>query len=335
MKSHFYLAIACLAIGASVSWIIKPGPESPSAANDSSERNSTSPTDKPRSSATSRREVSDRRGPESDRPEPAIVTRINGETQDSDKVQQQMEAMFKERQMTKWNARILKLVTQLQLSKDQEDTLREVLKKELEVFDGIFSGESDPSRVSALLGVDGLDNALTEILTDSQKDEFEKLKEKELANKVEARALKELANLTDLDLTPDQKDAVYDILYQQAETSIENEAPTHGMISMVTNGFGIEIDSDSVGMATTIIPSGEGSFEGEIGPDSSSWVASAKEQINKQIDQKVDALRPVLNESQISQYRQQLELKQGGIFGGLDGEFLQIEKVEDAIPKGE
>jgi len=56
-------------------------------------------------------------------------------------------------------------------------------------------------------------------------------------------------------------------------------------------------------------------------PDPQAMMAKMKENQAKQIDDKVKALSPVLNDSQLEQYRKDLELKSGGIFGGFMGGF--------------
>ena len=82
--------------------------------------------------------------------------------------------------------------------------------------------------MSELFNTDVIDEALAEILTPEQQEELEAVKKREIANKVEAQALKELAKLSNLDLSQEQKDAAYDILYKNAETSVGNETPATG-----------------------------------------------------------------------------------------------------------
>jgi hypothetical protein len=46
-----------------------------------------------------------------------------------------------------------------------------------------------------------------------------------------------------------------------------------------------------------------------------------RENQQKQIDTKVEAMQPILNETQLDQYRKSLEIKRGGILGGILGGF--------------
>ena len=59
-------------------------------------------------------------------------------------------------------------------------------------------------------------------------------------------------------------------------------------------------------------------------------MAQAQAKMDARIDAKVEAMRPVLNENQIDQYRKDLKLKSGGVFGGLLNGFT----TEGEIPFG-
>ena len=50
-------------------------------------------------------------------------------------------------------------------------------------------------------------------------------------------------------------------------------------------------------------------------------MAKMKESQAKRVAEKVEALRPVLNETQLEAYRKNLESKSGGILGGMLGGF--------------
>ena len=317
MKFNILLAITCIAIGASIAWLAKPDPQVDTAKAEAEDKKTSSDT-KTTSSESQKREASDRTIVENTEPPAIAVIPADGEgSEQAREMGNRMEQMFKKRQQAKLDARISKLVAQLNLTSDQEAALRKAAEDRMSSFGEMMSGDVDPSKIGDMLNSDGIDEALADILTPEQKEELEEVKEREVANKVEAQALRELAKLSNLDLSQEQKDAAYDILYKDAQNSVGNETPATGIVSMITEGFGIELDSDTLGVATAMIPSGDDIANGDIEQDPQAMMAKATENMNKRIDDKVEAMRPVLNDNQLDQYRKDLELKSGGIFGGL------------------
>ena len=66
-----------------------------------------------------------------------------------------------------------------------------------------------------------------------------------------------------------------------------------------------------------MIPSTDDIESGEIDQDPRAMMAQAQAKMDARIDAKVEAMRPGLNDSQVDQYRKDLKLKSGGVFGGL------------------
>ncbi len=323
MKFNIILATICLALGATIAWVAKPDPTStaPQVENE---------TDKPSkaqaapSSSDDKREISERKIVESGNALESTIIPFGeeGDNPEGNRMQDRMSQMFKKRQMAKLDARIAKLVNQLNLTPAQEAALRKAAEEKMEGLGDLFSGNGDRSNLANMMKGDGIDEALADILTPGQLEEHEEVKKRELANKVEAKALKNLAKLSNLDLSQEQKDAAYDILYKQAEGSVTDDSGAGGMFSMITDGLGIEIDGDAIGLAANLIPNAEDMENGDVErPDPQAMMAKMKENQAKQIDDKVKALSPVLNDSQLEQYRKDLELKSGGIFGGFMGDF--------------
>jgi len=94
----------------------------------------------------------------------------------------------------------------------------------------------------------GVDDALTDLLTPGQKEAHDALQKRELANKVEATALKNLAKLSFLDLSQEQKDAAYDIPSSKAEKAVAKSSPEAAMVSFIGGGRGIDFDLDDLGI---------------------------------------------------------------------------------------
>lgn len=317
MKFNILLAATCIAIGASIAWLAKPDPKADTAEAEVVENKPRS-NGKIGSSESQKRATSERTIVEPEEVPPVAIIPADGEGREQAReMGNRMEQMFRKRQQAKLDARIAKLVSQLNLTPTQEAALRKAAADRMSSFGEMMKGDVDPSKISEMLKADVIDEALADILTPEQQEELEAVKKREIANKVEAQALKELAKLSNLDLTQEQKDAAYDILYKDAQASVGNETPATGIVSMITEGFGIELDSDTLGVATAMIPDIGDIESGEVEQDPQAMMAKAQENMTKRIDDKVEAMRPVLNDNQLNQYRKDLELKSGGIFGGL------------------
>ncbi len=332
MKFNILLAASCIAIGATIAWLSKADPKADTASTAKSkvEENKAPSASPITASENETREASERSivTPKEAIP-PIDVIPFDFEDEGSD-MATRMQQMFKNRQQAKLDARISKLVAQLNLTPEQEASLKKAAADRMNRFGEMMEGDFDPSDMGELFNTDVIDEALAEILTPEQQEELEAVKKREIANKVEAQALKDLAKLSNLDLSQEQKDAAYDILYKNAETTVGNETPATGLVSMITEGFGIELDSDTLGIATAMIPSTDDIVSGEIEQDPRAMMAQAQAKMDARIDAKVEAMRPVLNDNQIDQYRKDLKLKSGGVFVGLLNGFT----TEGEIPFG-
>ncbi len=308
-----------LAIGLAIGWIVKPTPAAPAADLAKVAPPKTSPRKDPKPTP-----------PTADKTKPKVTSSFiiggrqqPGEMSDDDqsqakKMQKRMEEMMQKRQEKKLEARILKLVAQLNLTPEQEAALRKAAAENQVDAASLMSGDFDPSQLANLSADGSIEDSLADILTDEQKEEHAALKKRELANKIESKALQNLAKLGDLDMTQEQKDAAYDILYKQAEeTTTDEESSANGILSAVTEGLGLEIDPDDLDFGAISATEAE---NGEA-PNQQDLMARMQESQQRKIEEKIEALRPVLNDDQLEQYRQSLNLRQGGILGGVLGGF--------------
>jgi len=328
MKNSLVIAIVSIGLGFAVGWIAKPDPtpEPEVATADSNDNKpsrviSKSPGDNPPSAEPRR---------------PRIATRVFSPGKDAEGMDPKAEAaidnfskMMKERQKAKFDARIAVLVDKLKLTPEQEAKLRAHFDERLEKIGGIWSpgdkgSPSDPAEFASLLTDDGMDDMLAGILTPEQAEEHDALKKRERDNKIEASALKNLAKLSFLDMSQEQKDAAYDILYSQAETSVDKKSPGSAMMSLVTSGMGIELDAEDLGVSGLV----DVQLDGETNStDPGDLMARMKESQARKVDEKVEALRPVLDEKQLEQYRNHLESKSSGLFGGFMQDAIDIDVI--------
>ena len=331
MKNPLIIAIVCIALGFAAGWIAKPDPtpEPKVASVDSSDKKPT---------RTITKSPSDNPAPSRER-KTTLTSRVYTPGQVGEETNPEAEAamnnwskIMKDKQKAKSDARIAVLVDKLNLTPAQEAQLRAAMEKQLEAMGNIFDpsaggGAKSPKDIASLLTGDGLDDTLSDILTPEQEGEYDALKKRERDNKIEASALKNLAKLSFLDMSQEQKDAAYDILYSQAETSVDKKSPGSAMMSIVTSGMGIELDADDLGVSGIV----DAQFSGEAGTtEPGDIMARMKESQAKKVDEKIEALRPVLDEKQLEQYRNHLESNSSGLLGGFIGNSIEVEVAPPA-----
>jgi hypothetical protein len=321
----FALPFACLLAGIAIGWFAKPAPSgsgSGAAATVSSSPSSMSgipekfkPVDDSKNAPTTRPTR-----PAIDSSKHEIEVKAN---EAGKEMQGQMAKRMTDIQRKKFEARFAKRCAQLNLSPDQQAKIRATMEErftkmgELFTFDGSGDKTAKMKELSTLMKGDALDDATAALLTDEQKTGFDTLKGKERQSRIDSKALKDLGNLgTVLDLTQEQKDAAYAVLSEQAARQEDSNKST-AMMGMFTEGMGIQID-DEIGIQDILQEQMENHVDG---PPAAGMIKTIEEIIKKRTDERVEALRPVLNGQQLQQYRTHLETKVAGMmnmFGGVE-----------------
>lgn len=257
----------------------------------------------------------------------------NGEDQgeESDgKMGDRLATAMKEKNNTKFDKRLAKLLSELNLSPAQEAELRAVWEQHSDGLAGIFSGKTPDAEsmaiISKLLKGGDIDSFLETKLTEEQQEAYAALNKREFDQKVESRALKGLSKLSFLGLRDEQKDAVMQVLYDQAEESEKKGSETDDMVGMFTSGMGVEIDTDSFGFASIL----EEANSTDQATDPQGIKERMKEVQQKRIDAKVGAFSDILDESQLAEYRSSLEEKSQNPFNSifLDGDIHSSATIE-------
>ncbi len=332
MKNTLIIGILCLGIGFGAGWLVKPaavekqadsGPPPRKAPALTSPRGSSSakPADQPSKSvdksgnpSIGRFEVSTE---EADALTPAVEVQ---------RVQNRWADALTQRQKTKEEARIKKLVDRLGLTKAQADQLRTYFEKNrVDLTAMMENNEGDWSQAkdwAKKLRGDGFEDELAKLLTDEQKEAYAEMKARDRENKMEARAYKDLAKVQSaLDLSQEQKDQVYDILYQQAGNKIDANQDANALMSIWTEGFGVEFDAEEFGISNAIQVQIDKAESGDaVDQDPNAWMKAVQEGNQKRIDEQVALLAPVLDDDQEAAYRAHLESKGASLFGGFLGE---------------
>jgi len=228
-------------------------------------------------------------------------------------------------QRKKFETRLAKLAAELNLSPEQQEKIRAAMEERFSKLGGLFdfnSGTSDEKShriidLSEMMKTDGLDEATAGVLSDTQKEQYAGFKGKELQNRIESRTLKDLGNVTNvLELTPEQRDEVYQVLAQQAAER-EQRASSTGMMNVFTEGMGVQID-DELGLQDLMQEQMDSQMAGNKG-SKADMLKTMRETINQRAEAKAEALRPHLTDSQYQQYRSHLQTKAASMlnmFGG-------------------
>lgn len=324
----FALPFGCLLAGIAIGWFAKPapsasgtGPAVTAVASGSSPSSMLGIPEKFKPSEDSKSAASTR---PSRPPIDSSKREVDVKMEEAGKeMQKQMAKRMTDVQRKKFEARFSKLCTELNLSPDQQARIRATMEErftkmgELFTFDGSGDSAAKMKELSALMKGDALDEATAGLLTNEQKSSFDALKGKERQSRIDSKALKDLGNLgTVLDLTQEQKDAVYGVLSEQAARQ-EDSSKSTAMMGMFTEGMGIQID-DEIGIQDILQEQMESHVDG---PPSADIKKTIEETIKKRTDERIEALRPVLSEQQLQQYRTHLETKAAGVmnmFGGVE-----------------
>lgn len=237
------------------------------------------------------------------------------------KMQSEMSKAMVKRQHDKFEQQIDLLTESLGLSADQKSKLITWLDDGIKKLEGLDITDpksmSDLPELSKFFTDKALEDQLTPSLTDDQKAALVDFKDREHRTKVDTAALKSLSKLQGVIRFEDgQRDEVYKILAQTAETGVLAESETPDMTTMFTEGMGIDMDPYGLGIQQAMTESiGDPSAMQESAGDQKQMAQKLREIIDKRIDAKVDLLRPVLNDKQLEQYRGELKSKGLGVYG--------------------
>jgi hypothetical protein len=332
MKSTVLTGTLCLALGFTIGWLSKPGRSEAVAIT--GDDPSTSAT--PKASPSTRIIDSPAVPSKAHRPEADTTTKKPAVTMGRPNLamQERFENMIVDQARKKSSAKVAELAEKLGLSAQQAAALQAHFDNEIADITGdpnSQDGMPDMLALSKLQTNKSIDAALADILTDEQATAYEELKTNERNRQVESRAYKDLARVNSvLDLNDDQKNAVYDILYEQAAGKVDKSDDAGSAMAMVMNGHGIDIDVDDIGLGGIIESATALDSNGDPGQMSREDIRqSMREQNQKRINDQVDRLAPALTPEQAEQYRKHLESKSSGMF-----QHMLIEEGDPDGPTG-
>lgn len=327
------IPLACLAGGIAIGWFARPlASSTPAAPNAPVAATSTSVA--PASSATVATPGSEAATHSSSRPAKPDndEAKAKADAKMQERIKKQQDLMGKrltDFQRKKFEARLAKLAADLNLSPEQREKIRAAMEERFSKIGVLFDFNSGTSEeksqrmldLSAMMKVDGLDEATAGVLSDAQKEQYVGFKGKELQSRIESRTLKDLGNVTTvLELSAEQRDEVYQVLAQQAAEREQRPSGTV-MMNMFTEGMGVQID-DELGLQDLMQEQADSQWAGNKHPEADVR-KTMRETITQRAEAKAEALRPHLTEAQYQQYRSHLQNKAAGMlnmFGGAEAE---------------
>lgn len=249
-------------------------------------------------------------------------------------VRKMMESMAT-RQRTRLDQHVERLDASLSLTPAQKEKiaawLDENMKKTGEF--GAMANFADPSKAHAAqtaFSPEGLEDYLAEMLSSDQKGALESFQQRDKQGKVDALALKNLAQIQGVvDFSEGQRDQVYQILSEAAERKLSETPKTEQMMTFMHDSMGIETDPYDLGVDTLMqdMMGNPEKMNLDFMKDKKTMVQNMRDELARRIDEKAALLQPVLNEKQLEQYRTELRTRGGGF---VDQMIMGIEMMDDS-----
>jgi hypothetical protein len=235
----------------------------------------------------------------------------------------EFRSAMRERQMERLTSKMAKWSAVLGLEEGQREKLLELADahfEELETLEAnAESGDSalisdSAKRAMAIMSGRALEESMAELLTPSQKATYQEFGERQDQSRAEARTLRQLAGLQeDLMLTPEQRNDVYGVLYENSLTEVQGKSDVSALIESFASQAGVTLDPALQGVISGLADRGlEGLASGQA-LDRESIEEFAKGAVNGSVEQQIEQLRPVLTEDQLELYRNQLEGRIGNL----------------------
>jgi len=256
----------------------------------------------------------------------------SGADMDEKEFEQRREEMrenMKQRQMERLTNKMAKWSAALGLDESQQKNLLEVASDQFDELEALATaGEGDDpaaaseaaKRAMAIISGRALEEAMVEGLTPAQKESYEQFDTRQNASRAEARSLRQLATLQeDLMLTPQQRNDVYGILYDDSLKKVEENSDVTSAIDEIASQAGVSLDPSMQGIIASLASRGLAEMASGKQLDGESIRTMAEETFSGSIDEQVEKLAPVLTDAQLELYRSQLEGRLSNLTGIIEG----------------
>ncbi len=238
------------------------------------------------------------------------------------KMQAEMARQMTKRQRDKLVQHIDKLAEALGLTEAQKKPLIDWVDVNMAKMEGMDFTKPESMEgmmeVMKTLTPKAMQDQLATSLTEEQKVALKDFVDREHRTKVDAAALKSLSKLQGvIEFGEGQRDQIYEILAASADESLKAREEKPDPTSFFMEGMGMDMDPYDLGLqsAMTEMMGDDPAEFAKNGGDGKEMAKRLRETFDKKIDAKVEVLRPVLDEKQLEQYRQELKTKGLGMYG--------------------
>lgn len=302
--------IATLCVGIAIGWLARPmyGPPAEKTAGEAAR---VAPSASVAGSATDRPAKTDRERPADDgaKHKPGAPP---------DDMMVKMRSLSMARHRTSMEQHLSALQESLNLSPAQREKLQAEIEAQVALIDKVMGtppGEAVDIDPAQTFGIGRLEESLAGSLTPDQEAGLAVFKEREKARKIDARALKDLSRLQGIvDFKEGQREEVYRILSESAGTALANPEPVSVFSEIHSQGVGVETDPYGLGLQK-ILRDAMNPANGAAGGKESA--RKIREAVDLSIEEKVEKLRPVLDETQLQRYRTELKNQGLGLLSGM------------------
>lgn len=318
MKANLLILIICLGLGGTIAFLArenKPAPESQTEVETETSERTQKPVLEPvvETSSSDTDTTFEFKAPGGkQRPRVAVV--VHGEDgnklspEEANRVMASFSKIRLRTAKSKSDLRLQLLEQTLNLSAEQSARLRARYDKNLKAIEeGNIGYQFDsPSE----------DELLSDLLTAEQRESLDQFEQRERSNQIESMANARLAELRNLDLSQEQRSAAYDAFYSQAEAQLDDPSFSPPMVadqfepSIAEDASEDGVPDDEVVSGMTLSTSAQPlpAPQSDEGSSPEANLADLMEtQRNREIEEKTELLKPILDPAQLDLYRSQLE----------------------------
>jgi hypothetical protein len=237
---------------------------------------------------------------------------------------EEFSSSMKERQMERLTNKMAQWGAALGLDEEQQNKMVEIADQQLSELEGIAvsaSESGDPATISesakramAIMSGQALEESMGDLLTPEQQEKYQEFDARQTQSRAEGKTLRQLAGLQeDLMLTPEQRNDVYAVLYENSLASVKEDSGVGSMIETFASQSGMSIDPALQGVISRIASEGLAGLASGQKLDRESLTEMAEGAAAESIEKQVEQLRPILSAGQLDLYRSQLESRVGNL----------------------
>lgn len=257
---------------------------------------------------------------------------LTGDDPESIAQREKLKQDLRKMQITQLSNKMAKWGAALGLDEGQQGKLLDHADGQMDELEKLAvdaSQTKDPAKLSEsakramdIISGKALQESMVTMLSPAQKEKYEVFRKQQNQNKAEVTALRQLAGIQeDLMLTPEQRNGVYSVLYEEAAIKAEQGGGGVGsVIESMASSAGVNLDPAMQGIISSIANRGLEELASGRQIDAETARQFSEEAAKKALDQQVERFRPVMTAAQIDLYRNQLEERMKGFTDQVGGQ---------------